>query len=572
MGAHIIVTPEDGIYGWVFTRDTIYPYLEDIPAPEVNWIPCRGPKQFGNTPVQERLSCLAKDNSVYIMANIRAKKSCNASEPQRPPTAVTSTTPMWCLPLRGGWWPLPSAVVLVVEFQVDSVLYPTAWYNTLPLLSAAPFHSAWARAMRVNLLAANTHNTSMHMTGSGIYAPEEVKVYHYDMETSSGQLMLAELKSRPPLEPTFPPAVDWSAYARSVKPFTSGQSHFPGMIYFDEFTFTELKGDAGNYTVCHKDLCCHITYKMSEKRGDEVFALGAFDGLHTVEGQYYLQICTLLKCQTTDLRSCGEPVGSAFTKFEEFSLSGTFGTSYVFPQIVLSGSQLAPERHYEGVGSMPRKEVKVYHYDMETSGGQLMLAELKSRPRLEPTYPAAVDWSAYARSIQPFTSGQSHFPGMIYFDEFTFTELKGDAGNYTVCQKDLCCHTIYKMSEKRGDEVFTLGSFDRLHTVEGQYYLQICTLLKCQTTDLRSCEELVGSAFTKFEEFSLSGTFGKSYVFPQVVLSGSQLAPERHYEVSRDRYLRSRSGVPLPVLVMALYGRVSEKDPPRLGKGLGKLQ
>ncbi|GAB1294976.1 Vascular non-inflammatory molecule 3 [Apodemus speciosus] len=387
-GAHIIVTPEDGIYGWIFTRETIYPYLEDIPDPEVNWIPCRDPKRFGYMPVQERLSCLAKENSIYIVANIGDKKPCNATDPQCPRDGryqyntnvvfdskgrliaryhkynlfepeiqfdfpkdselVTFDTPFGkfgvftCFDI----FSYDPAVMVVKDSQVDSVLLPTAWYNTLPLLSAVPFHSAWARAMGVNLLAANTHNTRMHMTGSGIYSPEAVRVYHYDMETESGQLLLSELRSRPH-QHAAPAEVDWSAHARTVKPFSSEQAGFPGMIYFDEFSFTKLTGSAGNYTVCQKDLCCHLTYKMSESRKDEAYVLGAFDGLHTVEGQYYLQICTLLKCQTTNLRTCGEPVGSAFTKFEEFSLSGTFGTKYVFPQIVLSGSQLALERYYE---------------------------------------------------------------------------------------------------------------------------------------------------------------------------------------------------------------------------------
>lgn len=43
--------------------------------------------------------------------------------------------------------------------------------------------------------------------------------------------------------------------------------------------------ETGNYMVCQKDLCCHLTYKMPEKGTDEVYALGAFDGLYTVEGQ-----------------------------------------------------------------------------------------------------------------------------------------------------------------------------------------------------------------------------------------------------------------------------------------------
>lgn len=40
--------------------------------------------RFGFTPVQERLSCLAKENSIYIVANIGDKKPCNTTDPQCP--------------------------------------------------------------------------------------------------------------------------------------------------------------------------------------------------------------------------------------------------------------------------------------------------------------------------------------------------------------------------------------------------------------------------------------------------------------------------------------------------------
>uniref|UniRef100_A0A8D1WQ36 CN hydrolase domain-containing protein n=1 Tax=Sus scrofa TaxID=9823 RepID=A0A8D1WQ36_PIG len=161
-GAQIIVTPEDALYGWKFTRETIFPYLEDVPDPQKNWIPCQDPRRFGHTPVQVRLSCLAKNNSIYVLANIGDKKPCNSHDSKCPPNGY---------------------------YQ----------YNT-------------------NVV--------------------------YDSE---GKLV-----------------------AR------------------------------------------------------------------------YHKVCTMLKCKSTNLTTCGQPVETALTRFELFSLSGTFGTEYVFPEVLLTKINLAP--------------------------------------------------------------------------------------------------------------------------------------------------------------------------------------------------------------------------------------
>ncbi|NXX73860.1 VNN2 protein, partial [Urocolius indicus] len=384
-GAHIIVTPEDGIYGWRFTREAIYPYLEDIPDPAVSWIPCTDPTRFGRAPVQERLSCMAKNNSIYVVANMGDKKPCNSTDPGCPsdgryqyntdvafdpegklvaryhkynlfrremqfdypkePEAVTFETPFGKFGIFTCFDILfrEPAVVLVSELQVDTVLFPTAWMNVLPFLTAIEFHSAWAMGMGVNLLSANTHNISLAMTGKlGLFSPEGPVAYHYDSETEEGHLLLGELSSHPQLSPTYPPAVNWSSYAARIKKFPQEKDTFSGAVRRDIFTFSELRHKTGNYTVCQRDFCCHLVYRMSNKSKDEVYVLGAFDGLHGSLIKYHWQICTLLKCRSTDRNTCGQPVETAQTKFEMFSLSGTFCTNYVFPEVLYSGVQLAP--------------------------------------------------------------------------------------------------------------------------------------------------------------------------------------------------------------------------------------
>lgn len=130
----------------------------------------------------------------------------------------------------------------------------------------------------------------MSSAGSGLFTPEGPAAYHYDSGTEGGRLLMAELNARPRLSPTYPPAVNWSLYATSIKKFPGENETFSGAVRRDIFTFSELRHEVGNYTVCQGDLCCHLIYEMSNKIKDEVYVLGAFDGLHGSLIKYHWQV------------------------------------------------------------------------------------------------------------------------------------------------------------------------------------------------------------------------------------------------------------------------------------------
>ncbi|XP_078503160.1 pantetheine hydrolase VNN2-like [Lissotriton helveticus] len=375
--AQIIVTPELAIYGWGFTRQTIFPYLENIPDPDVNWIPCTDPNRFGPAPVQERLSCMAKTNNIYVVANVGDKKPCNLSKDSCPEDGQFFYNTLVAFDSRGklvaryhkyhlffeDYFNRPEkpqrvafntsfgnfglftcfdilfydpAVALVNEQRVDSVALPTAWMNVLPHFSAIEIHPAWAKAMGVNLLSANINNKSLKWTGSGVFPVHGKAEYYYNSKDEEGHLVVAQVSHQPRGRPMHS-TVNWSQYATNIPRFPAGENEFKAMVIYDNFTFTELTKAQGNYTVCHSELCCHLSYSMVDKRDDEVYALGAFDGMHTATNAFYLQICTLLKCKSTDLKTCGQPSEESSTKFESFSLCGSFGTKHVFPEVLYNG-------------------------------------------------------------------------------------------------------------------------------------------------------------------------------------------------------------------------------------------
>lgn len=376
--------PEYGLTGFGYTRESFQPFLEDIPDPKkIHWNACQDPQANITTPIMHRLSCLAKTYDMYLVANMGDIKPCNKSNDQHCPTDgryqyntnvvfddkgylvaryhkqhpflnemkvvdrpltpeyITFETPFGkfgtfiCFDVLFH----DPAVPLVTEYNIDHVVFPTAWFDVLPLFAAIGFHGSWARGMGVNFLAANSHVPAYLNTGSGIYSPSGAKQYYRSL-SANGSLSIANISKTPKSRP------DKMSQVKTEKrrPENANEGSFYSDLFGDLFLFKELVKPEDTLDVCYNDsnICCSLTYKMADKRADEMYALGVFDGLHTKEGQYYLRICTLIKCLGLSRESCGQRAYNASTIFESFTLRGQLITPYVYPQVVADGVTLLP--------------------------------------------------------------------------------------------------------------------------------------------------------------------------------------------------------------------------------------
>ncbi|KAG2465040.1 BTD Biotinidase, partial [Polypterus senegalus] len=251
------------------------------------------------------------------------------------------------------------AVTLIEKFKLKQIVYPTAWMNQLPLLSAIQMQRSFASAFGLNLLAANIHQTDLDMTGSGIYTPS-LSVYHHDMDSHNGKLLVATIPIIP--DSSNDALVDnWHLissrtlnmaktnnlqFCSSESEACSGHSPnqvpfvkpFHALMMYDNYTFTPLLAEEGNVAVCDGSFCCHLSYERSPP-SHELYALGAFNGLHVVHGTYYLEVCALVKCPGSDWHSCGGGTVHASSALS-FHLWGNFTTRFIFPQILASEMQL----------------------------------------------------------------------------------------------------------------------------------------------------------------------------------------------------------------------------------------
>ncbi|XP_065844304.1 biotinidase-like [Oscarella lobularis] len=329
-GAQIVVFPEDGIYGVGVTlqSSSISPYMENIPSSTVisteNINPCISEVQYEDRPVLRRLSCLARNLSIAIVANMGDVQPCQPltdkgcgtkkldnyntnvafdtdgrllakyhkkhlyhekfSKPESASLAVFTTS----FGVKFGLFTCfdiffqKPAQELVRQLGIKNIAFPTAWINRFPIMASVTVQQAWSRAMGVNLLAANLHvhyNSLFHdyeFTGSGIYSSGKVISEFMGSIPGESKLLIGKVEANPLGNPSK----------------IGGNDHYVNKSYkpvdekHPQYVYKALVGNEGAVDACHGNFCCHAKFSRQEVNG-ELFALGAFSGLDETKDEQF---------------------------------------------------------------------------------------------------------------------------------------------------------------------------------------------------------------------------------------------------------------------------------------------
>ena len=390
-GVQLIVFPEYGITGAAFiTRATVYPYLENIPVVSGDAVinPCLS-DSFGDRPVLKKLSCMAREYTMVLVANMGDVQECSDS-PNCPPdghyqfnTDVVFDSDGSLLAkyhkthlnarehLALDFSPSVEVVTFKVSFgiifgiftcidigycdppfkliqeNIKNIVYPTFWPNQYPMFISSHLQQGWSWRTGVNCIGADQHEVTGHFgtyyaTGSGIFSAGFPLMYYISgntFEQTNGQVLVADVP--------FDPTTKTKVRNGTVTGVSNMYMRPSALLNYSSHILTESSGSLEASYTNHQlniGISCKLDYAFdtsSTTNDTYVFAALVVDGDDDIHNKLAYAVCSLAKCGET----CGEPPSSTdyltTTFFKQLSISGDFSTdSVVIPTVVGNGLSL----------------------------------------------------------------------------------------------------------------------------------------------------------------------------------------------------------------------------------------
>ena len=376
--AQLIVFPEYGITGFDHSRDSMIPFLEDIPDQADLWNPCTDPSRYPQTRVLKTLSCMAKRYEVYVIANMGDIKQCDTESDKHCPkdgryqfnTNVVfnsngilvgryhkrnmyDETPLFdpspgveytifntsfgtfgtvvCFDILN-YFPTQE---LLENHGIHNLVVTSAWNAFYPFVLPVQMYSGLAKRNKVNVIASNIRNKPYQMASSGIFSSGVELFSDPDFYNNKGELLVTEISDslirkseaeETELEP-FPHNED--GFNKEV--YEIADTHSGVYDYGINTTFVILTHTDGQKAVCSRTTCCILHYKFDYKDPHEMYILAAAEYSVTVPGIINSQFCAVHRCESNDVKTCGAAFSTSKSTFVKLKLQGFFDDVIVFP-------------------------------------------------------------------------------------------------------------------------------------------------------------------------------------------------------------------------------------------------
>ncbi|KAG8172692.1 hypothetical protein JTE90_020349 [Oedothorax gibbosus] len=413
-GADIILFNEYGISSYPFKREKFSSYAENVPDPRKHkFNPCT--QESASRPQLHKLSCLARQNNIYLVANMLdvqpCEETCDAEniegcqtkcpedgvyyyntdiafdregnivgryhkvQPYFEVVNVPDCPEFTTFDTDFGKFGMvvcfdsvfKSSVRLVEEQKIDTLLFPTFWFDDIVPLNAVEWQQAWALANKVNFMGANSQHAFTGTLGSGIYSKDGgAMVYTYE-PTDQSKLLVANLRIKGtadiPQETSITTITDHEIFSE----IETGEK-FPEQCYdklvgetkkvgdyrcfktqTENYTLVQLKDNKGKAKSCNNGFCCELQYEAEEMAED--FYLAAFSGLNNVRGYYHYweEVCLVVRCDTFRNQLCALQPSISNTLITKAELSADFSSEKIYPAVSNTHFRLAPKAEWDAI-------------------------------------------------------------------------------------------------------------------------------------------------------------------------------------------------------------------------------
>ena len=235
------------------------------------------------------------------------------------------------------------AIILTDQFHIDHLAVPVAWVDKMPFDTPLGFHQAFAKSRGVNVLAANLNMETEGIKGSGIYSPKGAQISTHKSKFKHKEnihVLLAEVHKNPRAQQRN----GYDVLEPKLGDFGTQTNNSHSMPILRRVTAAVKKLDLSymshNISVCHERLCCYFSYSITQVSSGELFIAGAYNGVFSGATSFQTELCFLIKCPSSELKSCGKPALHSKTIFKDIVIRGNFSTHYIYGHVFGNGPTL----------------------------------------------------------------------------------------------------------------------------------------------------------------------------------------------------------------------------------------